>query len=94
MNINGYIEDFDTFYRYKGYEMPEIKIKKNHEVIVSDIENRFGVKEMLTNQSKNKPFLASFLYYFGVETLAGVTAEKARRVVYKRLDQLSSNNTY
>ena len=50
-------------------------VQKNHEVVVSDIEDRFGIKEMLTDQSKDKPFLASFLYYFGVLTLAGDTPD-------------------
>ena len=48
-------------------------VQKNHEVVVSDIEDRFGIKEMLTDQSKDNMFLASFLYYFGVLTLAGDT---------------------
>ena len=55
--------------------MPEIKIKKNHEVVVSDIADRFGIKEMLTDQSKDHIFLGSFLYYFGVLTLAGDTPD-------------------
>ena len=50
-------------------------VQKNHEVVVSDIEDRFGIKEMLTDQSKDNIFLGSFLYYFGVLTLAGDTPD-------------------
>ncbi|EIM64643.1 AAA family ATPase [Desulfobacter postgatei] len=50
-------------------------VQKNHELIVSDIEDRFGIKEMLSDQSKDNMFLASFLYYFGVLTLAGDTPD-------------------
>ena len=58
----------------RGSDLLMNLVQKNHEVIVSDIEDRFGIKEMLTDQSKDNMFLASFLYYFGVLTLAGDTA--------------------
>ena len=45
-------------------------LQGNQGVAVSDIEDRFGIKEMLTDKSKDNTFLASFLYYFGVLTIA------------------------
>ncbi len=48
-------------------------MEKGHQVIVSDIEDRFGINEMLNEQSKDNLFLISFLYFFGVLTLAGET---------------------
>ena len=44
-------------------------------VTVTDIADRFGIREMLRDSSKDHAFLASFLYYFGVLTIAGETAE-------------------
>ncbi|MBW2709096.1 MAG: hypothetical protein JRD04_07415 [Deltaproteobacteria bacterium] len=49
--------------------------QKAHEVTVSKVSKRFGVKEMLTDNSKDNAFLISFLYYFGVLTLAGETPQ-------------------
>ena len=49
--------------------------QKAHEVVVSKISKRFGIKEMLSDNSKDHTFLASFLYYFGVLTLAGENSE-------------------
>ncbi len=43
-------------------------------VVVSDLVDRFGIEEMLTDQSKDRAFLVSFLYYFGVLTIAGETS--------------------
>ena len=50
-------------------------MQKNHQVTVEDISDRFGVREMLSDNSKDNTFLASFLYYFGVLTLAGENPE-------------------
>ncbi|MEA2083334.1 MAG: AAA family ATPase, partial [Thermodesulfobacteriota bacterium] len=50
-------------------------IKKDHGVSVSEIEDRFGIKEMLTDKSRDNTFLVSFLYYFGVLTIAGDTED-------------------
>ena len=47
--------------------------QKAHEVVVSKVSKRFGIKEMLSDNSKDNTFLTSFLYYFGVLTLAGET---------------------
>ncbi|MCD6185615.1 MAG: AAA family ATPase [Deltaproteobacteria bacterium] len=50
-------------------------IRKEHPISIPDIEDRFGIKEMLSDNSKDRTFLASFLYYFGVLTIAGETDE-------------------
>ncbi len=50
-------------------------VQKNHQIPVEDISDRFGIKEMLDERSKNNSFLISFLYYFGVLTLAGENSE-------------------
>jgi hypothetical protein len=59
----------------RGRDLLMNLVQKNHELIVFDIEDRFGIKEMLSDQSKDNMFLASFLYYFGVLTLAGDTPD-------------------
>jgi len=56
-----------------GREMITNLSHKGGEVIVPDIADRFGLREMLSDSSKDQTFLASFLYYFGVLTLAGET---------------------
>ncbi|MBL0701024.1 MAG: AAA family ATPase, partial [Desulfosarcina sp.] len=55
----------------RGRDLLMNLVQKDREVVISDIEDRFGVKEMLTDKSKGNTFLASFLYYFGVLTIAG-----------------------
>ena len=47
--------------------------QKEYNVHISDIENRFDIKKMLSETSKDNRFIVSFLYYFGVLTLAGET---------------------
>ena len=59
----------------KGRNLLLNLMQKAHEVVVSKVSNRFGVKDMLTDKSKNNTFLISFLYYFGVLTLAGENSE-------------------
>ncbi len=41
-------------------------------IVLTDISDRFGIKEMISDRSKNHEFLVSFLYYFGVMTIAGI----------------------
>ena len=45
--------------------------KDAHELLISRLATRFGIQEMLTDQSKDNSFMASFLYYFGVLTIGG-----------------------
>ena len=42
-------------------------------IAVLRVSSRFGLNEMLSDHSKDKTFIASFLYYFGVLTMVGVT---------------------
>ncbi|MCP4105850.1 MAG: AAA family ATPase [Desulfobacteraceae bacterium] len=48
-------------------------MKQDYHLIIPDLENRFGIQKMLSDQSKNNTFMASFLYYFGVLTTEGET---------------------
>ncbi|MDM8535998.1 AAA family ATPase [Desulfobacterales bacterium HSG17] len=51
-----------------------LEITRGKELVsISKIADRFGIKEMLADSSKDQVFLASFLYYFGVLTLGGET---------------------
>ena len=47
--------------------------QKDYEVVISAISKRFGIREMLSDKSRDNAFLISFLYYFGVLTLSGET---------------------
>ncbi len=58
-----------------GRDLLMTLVQKDQGVVLSDIEDRFGIKEMLTDKSKDNTFLVSFLYYFGVLTIAGETEE-------------------
>lgn len=48
-------------------------MEKNQEVVVSEIQDRFGIQDMLSDSSQDRTFLVSFLYYFGVLTIASDT---------------------
>ncbi len=50
-------------------------MEKDHQVVASSISKRFGIKDMLTDKSRDNTFLISFLYYFGVLTIAGDTED-------------------
>lgn len=53
-----------------GQQLVEMASEPDAPIIVSRLENRFGVDEMLRNEQEQE-FLASLLYYFGVLTYAG-----------------------
>jgi len=59
----------------RGRDLLMSLVQKNQGVVISDIEDRFGIKEMLTDKSKDNTFLVSFLYYFGILTIAGDTED-------------------
>jgi hypothetical protein len=42
-------------------------------VVVDQLEDRFGIKQVIHDRSRDYRFIASFLYYFGVVTLDGET---------------------
>ena len=50
-------------------------MKDDHSLIISDLSDRFGIQQMLTDKSKDFIFMTSFLYYFGVLTIDGQTEE-------------------
>jgi len=54
-----------------GSEMVFSLTERNAQVMVQQISRRFGLSDMLGASAKDRTFLASFLYYFGVLTLAG-----------------------
>ncbi len=56
-----------------GRELIVELIQKANVIAISKVSKRFGIKDMLDKRSKNNTFLVSFLYFFGVLTLAGET---------------------
>ena len=59
----------------RGRDLLMNLVQKDKDVVMSDIEDRFGIKDMLTDKSKDNTFLVSFLFYFGVLTIAGDTED-------------------
>ncbi len=55
----------------RGRELLLDFMEATHTVTSPQISDRFGVQEMMAAGSKDNTFLISFLYYFGVLTLAG-----------------------
>jgi len=60
---------------HKGRELLMNLVKSEYQINTPRISKRFGIKEMITDKSKDSTFLVSFLYYFGVLTLAGETSQ-------------------
>lgn len=46
-------------------------MQDDHEVAIEEISQKFGIERMLSDKSHDRAFLVSFLYYFGVLTIAG-----------------------
>jgi len=57
----------------RGQQLLLNMMEEDYRVVISDIADRFGIQEMLTDQSGDNAFMASFLYYFGVLTMEGET---------------------
>ncbi|MCD6273903.1 MAG: AAA family ATPase, partial [Deltaproteobacteria bacterium] len=57
----------------KGSDLLMSLMEKEQQVVAEKISKRFGMEEMLTDKSRDNTFLVSFLYYFGVLTIAGDT---------------------
>ena len=57
----------------KGGQLLLNLMRENRQTTASHLADRFGVREMLTDQSKDHRFMVSFLYYFGVLTISGLT---------------------
>jgi hypothetical protein len=56
-----------------GRDMVFTLSEREASIAVLRVSSRFGLREMLSDHSKDKTFIASFLYYFGVLTLVGET---------------------
>ena len=59
----------------KGRQFLLDLVKDDNSTAISKLEKRFGINEMLSAKSKDFTFIASFLYYFGVLTIAGETSD-------------------
>jgi len=59
----------------KGSDLLMSLMEKDQRVVAEKISKRFGIEEMLTDKSRDNTFLVSFLYYFGVLTIAGDTED-------------------
>jgi len=59
----------------RGRDLLMNLIEKDQRVVASKISKRFGIKDMLTDKSRDNTFLVSFLYYFGVLTIVGDTED-------------------
>jgi hypothetical protein len=55
-------------------------VEKQARVVVPRLQKRFGLRDMLSDHSKDRTFLASFLYYFGVLTRVGETEKGELRL--------------
>ncbi len=58
---------------------------------VSDISDRFGIRDMLNEQGRHHGFIASYLYYFGVLTIAG---ERSDGTLELRVPNLVTRGLY
>ena len=58
-----------------GRQMLLDVLREQTPLTVSDIANRFGVRDMMEDESQDHAFTASFLYYFGILTIAGDTPD-------------------
>ncbi|MBF0202673.1 MAG: AAA family ATPase, partial [Desulfamplus sp.] len=63
-----------------GREIIISMMESDNYLEVEYLSDRFGIKEMLDANFKNNMFIVSFLYYFGVLTLAGETDEGELRL--------------
>jgi hypothetical protein len=58
-------------------------LENDNQVLISDLEERFGIERMLDNRAKDCTFMASFLYYFGVLTMAGKKMGLVQKDIYQ-----------
>ncbi len=49
--------------------------REAEQITISDISDRFGIRDMVSDETKDYEFLISFLYYFGVLTIDGQALE-------------------
>ncbi len=57
----------------KGGQLLLDLVKKDHRVVIAKPADRFGIRQMLTEESKDRAFMVSFLYYFGVLAIEDLT---------------------
>lgn len=57
----------------KGGQLLLNLMEEDRRVVVAELADRFGIQEMVTDRSKDRVFMVSFLYYFGVLTINGLT---------------------
>jgi hypothetical protein len=57
----------------KGGQLLLNLMEQDRRVVVAELADRFGIREMVTDRSKDRQFMVSFLYYFGVLTINGLT---------------------
>ena len=48
-------------------------MREDRRAVVTELSDRFGIREMLEDRGKDRSFMASFLYFFGVLTFSEVT---------------------
>ena len=49
-------------------------MRENRRAAVTQLHDRFGIRQMLADRGKDSGFMVSFLYFFGVLTLSEITA--------------------
>jgi hypothetical protein len=59
--------------------------QEGHEVQIQELEDRFGMHAVLSDSSKDRRFLVSLLYYFGILTLNGETEQGELRLTVPNL---------
>ena len=59
--------------------------QEGHEARIQELEDRFGMNAILSDSSKDRRFLVSLLYYFGILTLNGETNEGELRLTVPNL---------
>ena len=57
----------------KGGQMLLNLMREDRRLAITELADRFGIREMLTEGGKDNAFMASFLYYFGILTIDGLT---------------------
>jgi hypothetical protein len=57
----------------KGRQLILELVENDNKIIISQLAKRFGIQRIISDTSKDVTFMASFLYYFGVLTMAGET---------------------
>jgi hypothetical protein len=64
----------------KGKQMLVDLVTYDSAIFIPELEDRFGIHQMLDEKSKDLTFMASFLYYFGILTMGGETLDGELRL--------------